>query len=83
MVLVSTYKSNGNLFRAQTIIREIDKLKISIEEDAKEELEFEILTEEEYEARNVLEPVGPRLPSTEERLQMAEETLMYLLMGGM
>lgn len=47
------------------------------------ENEVEILTEEEYQARVELEPKPITEPTTEERLQMAEETLMYLLMGGM
>jgi hypothetical protein len=45
--------------------------------------EVEILTEEEYQARKELEPISPRLPTTEERLQMAEDTILFLLMGGM
>lgn len=47
------------------------------------ETEFEMLTEEEYQARKALEPQPLQPPTTEERLQMAEDTLMYLLMGGM
>ena len=47
------------------------------------ESEVEILTEEEYQSRKALEPLPPQLPSTEERLQMAEDALVFLLMGGM
>lgn len=47
------------------------------------ESEVEILAEEEYQTRKALEPKPPQPPSTEERLQMAEDTLMFLLMGGM
>ena len=47
------------------------------------EMEVEILTEEEYLARKELEPKPITEPTTEERLQTAEDTLMFLLMGGM
>lgn len=52
-----------------------------------EESEVEILTEEEYLARVESEPKSPQPPTTEERLIMAEETILFLmdinLMGGM
>lgn len=48
-----------------------------------QESEVEILTEEEYQARKALETQPIQTPSTEERLQVAEDTLMFLLMGGM
>ena len=38
------------------------------------------LTEEEKE---ILFPILPPQPTAEERLKMAEDTLMFLLMGGM
>ena len=47
------------------------------------ENEVEILTEEEYQARKALEPVSPQPPSTEERLKTAEDTILFLLTGGM
>lgn len=46
------------------------------------ESEFEILTEEEYLARKELEPKPIELPSVEERLKAAEDTIIYLLMNG-
>ena len=49
--------------------------------------DFEILTEEEYQARKANEPVPIKLPSIEERLQAAEDTILFLmdmnLMGGL
>ena len=51
------------------------------------ENEVEILTEEEYLTRLENEPKPPQPPTTEERLEMAEETILFLmdinLMGGM
>ena len=47
------------------------------------EKEVEILTVEEYQARVELEPKPIIEPTTEERLKMAEETIIFLLMGGM
>lgn len=46
------------------------------------EPEVEILTEEEYQQRLENEPKQPTLPSVEERLQVAEDTILFLLMGG-
>lgn len=46
------------------------------------ENEVEILTAEEYQAKKELEPVSPQPPTTEERLQSAEDTILFLL-GGM
>lgn len=47
------------------------------------ESEVEILTEEEYQERLENQPKPPQPPSLEERLQMAEDTILFLLMGGM
>ena len=47
------------------------------------ENEVEILTEEEYLARIESEPKPILEPSLEERLQMAEEAILFLLMGEM
>lgn len=47
------------------------------------ETEIEILTEEEYQARKDLEPKPITEPTTEERLQMAEDTILFMLMGGL
>ena len=47
------------------------------------ENEVEILTEEEYQQRLENEPKLQQSPSLEERLQSAEDTILFLLMGGM
>lgn len=46
------------------------------------ENEIEILTEEEYRARKELEPIPPKEPTTEERLELAESAIDFLIMNG-
>lgn len=50
------------------------------------ESDVEILTQEEYQARKSQEPQPLPIPTTEERLKMAEETILFLMdmnLGGM
>jgi hypothetical protein len=45
--------------------------------------EVEILTEEEYQARKVLEPIPPQEPTDKERLEALEQAMLEIVMGGM
>lgn len=44
--------------------------------------DFEILTEEEYQARVDAEPKPPEPPTEQERLQALEDAMLYLTLGG-
>ena len=44
--------------------------------------DFEILTEEEYQARKASEPVPPPQPTQEERLEVLEAAMLEVILGG-
>ena len=44
--------------------------------------EVEVLTEEEYQARRVSEPVEPSKPTVSERLEALEQAMLELILGG-
>lgn len=44
--------------------------------------EVEVLTEEEYQARRVSEPVEPSSPTVSERLEALEQAMLELILGG-
>ena len=44
--------------------------------------DFEILTEEEYQARKASEPISPQEPSTQERIEALELAMLEVVLGG-
>lgn len=87
--LVAFKKLDNNLFRAITYENEeeLKTLRESIEKDYEEELIFQVMSEEELNKYLESLPKPPQLPSVEERLKTAEDTILGLMdvimMGGM
>lgn len=72
---------NGELFRALSFNEndDVEQLRKVIEADAKAQLDFTVMDRNQYEEMLSNLPKPPQPPSLEERLQIAEDTIIKLM----